>query len=231
MSNYLASEEAPASEAPQETTKKRSGALRETIETMILALIIFFGVRQLVLNFQVDGHSMDPNLDNGEMLLVNRHAYETYNLSSLVNWLPFIELDEHTITPFGAVERGDIVVFNPPIDDKPYIKRIIGLPGDEISFQDGHVWVNGTEVIEDHIVKETTCPTSACRESIIVPEGHVYVLGDNRTSSEDSRYFGPITIDSIIGKAIFTYWPIGDVGRVPHYDYDVPAATNDTSGD
>lgn len=231
MSNYVASEDAPVSESPPATTHKRSGALRETIETLILALIIFVGVRQLVLNFQVDGHSMDPNLDNGEMLLVNRHAYDTYNLSSVLNWIPYIDLDQHEVTPFGGVERGDIVVFNPPTDDKPYIKRIIGLPGDEISFQNGHVYVNGVELVEEHITKETNCPTSSCREAIIVPEGYVYVLGDNRTSSEDSRYFGPITIDSIIGKAIFTYWPIEDIGRVPHENYDVPPATNTASDD
>jgi signal peptidase I len=231
MSNYAASEEAPVSEAPPVVVEKRSGALRETIETLILAAIIFFGVRQLVLNFQVDGHSMDPNLDNGEMLLVNRHAYDSYNLASIVNWLPFIDVDSKTVTPFGDVERGDIVVFNPPNDDKPYIKRIIGLPGDEISFADGKVLVNGEVLEEAHITKVTNCPSAACREAIIVPEGHVFVLGDNRTSSEDSRYFGPITIDSIIGKAIFTYWPVGDIGRVPHYTYDVPPALNETAGD
>ncbi|MCC6705064.1 MAG: signal peptidase I [Thermomicrobiales bacterium] len=231
MSNIAATEETPIVEAPQEGTKKRSGALRETIETLILAALIFFGVRQLVLNFQVDGHSMDPNLDNGEMLLVNRHAYETYNLSALINWLPFININDHVVTPFGAVERGDIVVFNPPNDDKPYIKRIIATAGDEVSFQDGHVFVNGQQVIEEHIVKPTNCPSASCREAIIVPEGYVYVLGDNRTSSQDSRYFGPIAIDSIIGKAIFAYWPVSDIGRVPHYDYDVPAATNPVGDD
>ena len=119
MSNYVASEEAPIAEAPPASEPKRSGAIREVIETLILAAIIFFGVRQLVLNFQVDGHSMDPNLDNGEMLLVNRHAYETWNLASLINWLPFVDIEPIDVTPFGVVERGDIVVFDPPNDDKP----------------------------------------------------------------------------------------------------------------
>lgn len=231
MSNFAASEEAPVSDAPPTTQPKRSGALRETIETLILAAIIFFGVRQLVLNFQVDGHSMDPNLDNGEMLLVNRHAYETYNLSSLINWLPFVDVDPFEITPFGAVERGDIVVFDPPGDDKPYIKRIVAMAGDEISFSNGHVFVNGMQLEEAHIDDDTNCPNAACREAIVVPEGHVYVLGDNRNSSQDSRYFGPIAIDSIIGKAVFTYWPISDVGRVPHYNYEVPAASEVAGGD
>jgi signal peptidase I len=205
--------------------KKRSGALRETIETLILALLIFIGVRQVVLNFQVDGESMLPNLHNGEMLLVNRHAYEDYNLSSLINWIPGVDISDHIVTPFGAVERGDIVVFNPPNDDKPYIKRIIGLPGDVITFANDHVYVNGYEVQEAHIVDPTRCPTSSCRVPVTVPEGHVYVMGDNRDNSDDSRYFGPIEIDSIIGKAVVTYWPLSEIGRVPHYDYsDVPAA-------
>lgn len=207
------------------TPKKRSGALRETIETLLLALLIFIGVRQLVLNFQVDGDSMLPNLHNGEMLLVNRHAYEEYNLSSLINWVPGVDISDHTVTPFGDVERGDIVVFNPPNDDKPYIKRIIGLPGDVITFSNDHVYVNGHEVQEDHIVDPTRCPTSSCRVPVTVPEGHVYVMGDNRDNSDDSRYFGPIEIESIIGKAVVTYWPLNEIGRVPHYDYSgVPAA-------
>jgi signal peptidase I len=242
MSNYAASPEPPDtdhvpttfdSEAPVEpgaeatsgsVPKKRSG-LRETIETLILAVLIFFGVRQFVLNFQVDGESMVPNLQNGEMLLVNRHAYEEYNLSSLVNWIPGVDIDAQVVTPFGGVERGDIVVFNPPNDDKPYIKRIIGLPGDVISFANDHVYVNGVEVQEDHIDDPTRCPTSNCQRPVTVPEGHVYVLGDNRDNSDDSRYFGPVPIDDIIGKAIVTYWPLDEIGRVPHYDYsDIPAA-------
>lgn len=218
-------------EAPVEQTKRRSGALRETIETLILAFIIFIAVRQVVLNFQVDGNSMVPNLTNGEMLLVNRHAYEQYNLSSLFNWIPGVNLAAHVITPFGAVERGDIVVFDPPNDDKPYIKRIIGLPGDTISFADGGVYVNGQRLVEEHIDDATRCPTQRCQEAFVVPEGHVYVLGDNRDNSDDSRYFGPVAIDNIIGKAILTYWPLREFGRVPHYDYTVPAVAEETAGD
>jgi signal peptidase I len=242
MSNYAASPDPQETETAQSTfdaqapaesdavegsasvPKRRSG-LRETIETLILALLIFFGVRQFVLNFQVDGESMFPNLHNGEMLLVNRHAYEEYNLSSLVDWIPGVDVDDHTVTPFGAVERGDIIVFNPPNDDKPYIKRIIGLPGDVITFANDHVYVNSVEVVENHIIDPTRCPTSNCQRPVTVPEGHVYVLGDNRDNSDDSRYFGPVPIDDIIGKAIVTYWPLDEIGRVPHYDYsNIPAA-------
>jgi signal peptidase I len=214
---------------PQATTKKRSSALRETIETLILALIIFVAVRQVVLNFRVDGSSMLPNLHNGEMLLVNRHAYEDYNLASLINWIPGVDVDGKVIRPFGSVERGDIVVFNPPIDNKPYIKRIIGLPGDVITFANDHVLVNGAVLDEDYdLGGPTSCPRNAeaCNAGpITVGPDQVFVMGDNRENSEDSRYFGAIDIDSIIGKALVTYWPWRDIGRVPHYDYgDVPEA-------
>ena len=212
------------------TTKKRSSALRETIETLLLALIIFVAVRQVVLNFRVDGNSMLPNLHNGEMLLVNRHAYEDYNLASLINWIPGVDAGDKIIHPFGEVKRGDIVVFNPPIDNKPYIKRIIGLPGDVITFADGHVLVNGAVLQENYdLGGPTNCPrgAEACSAGpITVGPDQVFVMGDNRENSEDSRYFGPIDIDSIIGKALVTYWPWSDIGRVPHYDYgDVPEAT------
>lgn len=208
---------------------KKSGAIRETIETLILALIIFVLVRQVVLNFRVDGHSMDPNLHNGEMLLVNRRAYTDVNFASLINWIPGVDVNGHDYHPFGNVERGDIIVFNPPNGDKPYIKRIIGLPGDVITFQDGFVYVNGVKLDEPYIADGngiTRCPTTSCRVPVTVGPDQVYVLGDNRTNSEDSRYFGPFAISAIIGKAWITYWPLSDLGRVPHYEYpNIPDAS------
>jgi len=217
---------------PRTAVKKRSGALRETIETLLLALIIFVAVRQVVLNFRVDGNSMLPNLHNGEMLLVNRHAYEGYNLASLINWIPGVDAGDKVVHPFGKVSRGDIVIFNPPVDTKPYIKRIIGLPGDVITFANGQVVVNGNPLDEGYdLGGPTECPGAARGElscnsgPITVGPDQVYVMGDNREASSDSRYFGPVDIDSIIGKAIITYWPLSDFGRVPHYDYpDLPAA-------
>ncbi len=185
-----------------------------------------------MLNFRVDGNSMFPNLHNGEMLLVNRHAYEGYNLASLINWVPGVDAGDKVVHPFGKVNRGDIVIFNPPVANKPYIKRIIGVPGDVITFADGKVVINGTPLDENYdLGGPTFCPSMAtgklsCNSGpITVGPDQVYVMGDNRENSEDSRYFGPIDIDSIIGKAMITYWPWSDIGRVPHYDYpDVPAA-------
>ena len=107
---------------------KKSSAMREIIETLLLALIIFVAVRALVLNFKVDGRSMIPNLQNSEMLLVNRNSYLHVDLNSIINVLPWEDrsgTDEWY--PFSPPHRGDIIVFNPPTtSDKPYIKRVIG---------------------------------------------------------------------------------------------------------
>src|SRR5919107_3044701 len=114
---------------PAPSAKNQAGrAVREVVETLLLAALIFFLVRLVVLNFRVDGQSMTPNLDNEQMLLVNRNAYQ------------FVDWQGNTFYPFDPPERGDIVVFNPPTEsDKPYIKRIIGLPGDEVTFSNGQV--------------------------------------------------------------------------------------------
>ena len=206
-----------------ETTAKRGGrAVREIVETLLLALVIFLGVRLVVLNFRVDGQSMAPNLDNQEMLLVNRNAYAHFDLNGLFDLLPGEDRDEERIIyPFDPPERGDIIVFNPPVrdPDKPYIKRVIGLPGERITFRDGLVLVNGELLDEPYIEAGITDCERGRNCRVNVEEGEVYVLGDNRDNSSDSRSFGAVEVESIIGKAWFTYWPSDDIGLVPHYDY------------
>lgn len=218
--------EAVSSLPAAQPVKKRS-ALRETIETLLLAAIIFFAVRLVILNFRVDGNSMLPNLHNREMLLVNHQAYLHLDLGAIVNWIPGVDVGDHEVYPFNPPQRGDIIVFNPPNDDKPYIKRIIGLPGDTIAFADGYVILNGQRLDEPYIQAGITrCPTRQCEQPVTIGPGQVYVLGDNRGNSEDSRYFGPIQISSIIGKAWVTYWPLDDFGRVPHYGYKATASAS-----
>jgi len=190
--------------------------VREIIETLLLAALIFFLVRLVVLNFRVDGGSMIPNLDNGQMLLVNRNAYE------------HVDLNGSRYYPFDPPERGDIIVFDPPTNsDKPYIKRVIGLPGEEVSFGDGHVFINGKPIEEGYIVDRTRCGRSDTCD-VVVPPDSVFVLGDNRGNSQDSRVFGTVPVGNIIGKAWLSYWPPDDFGFVPHESYTLAAAASST---
>lgn len=198
----------PTAQQPQATRNQASRAVREIVETLLLAALIFFLVRLVVLNFRVDGESMLPNLDDGQMLLVNRNAYQ------------FIDVGGNRLYPFDPPERGDVVVFDPPTNsEKPYIKRIIGLPGEEITFDQGHVFVDGIMLDEEYIQDRTRCGRSDTCD-VVVPEDHVFVLGDHRSNSSDSRVFGVVPVENIVGKAWLSYWPLNDFGFVPHESYD-----------
>jgi signal peptidase I len=202
---------------PPQARNQAGRAVREIIETLLLAALIFFLVRLVVLNFRVDGGSMLPNLDNEEMLLVNRNAYQ------------HVDLNGSRYYPFDPPARGDVIVFDPPTNsDKPYIKRIIGLPGDEITFGDGHVFINGQPLEEDYITERTRCGRSDTCD-VVVPPDTVYVLGDNRGNSQDSRVFGTVPVGNIIGKAWLSYWPPDDFGFVPHENYGPAAAPSATA--
>jgi signal peptidase I len=144
------------------------------------------GQGTVIYTFRVDGYAMVPALHSGDEVLVDPEAYAK-----------------------RAPERGDIVVFDPPVaSEKPYIKRVIGVAGDTIEIkQDGYVYVNGVKLEEPYIQGGITeCNVRKC-EPMTVPEGSVYVLGDNRRNSSDSRIFGTVKIDRIIGKAWFAYDP------------------------
>jgi signal peptidase I len=205
--------------------RKRSSALREIIETALLALLIFVLVRAFVLNFKVDGSSMEPTFETGEMLLVNRNAYRSLDAWDVIDWIPGV--DERHGTPlldFGDPERGDVIVFTPPPPglDKPYIKRVIGMPGDTVEVRNEGVFVNGIQLDEAYVGgKPSICQPSwdYCNTPVIIPDGTVYVMGDNRTDSEDSRFFGPVPAENIIGKAWIVYWPTEVWGPVKHPDY------------
>jgi len=212
---------APAESDSAKHAKSGGRAIREIVETLLLALVIFVGVRLVVLNFRVDGDSMIPNLTNGEMLLVNRNVYFHFDLDGVLDALPFVERDgENIVYPFHPPERGDIIVFNPPEQptDKPYIKRVIALPGERVTFEGVNVVIDGIQLNEPYIIEDTGCGGSQICD-VVVPEGHVFVLGDNRNNSTDSRSFGVVDVDAIIGKAWIGYWPRDEIGIVDHYDY------------
>lgn len=208
-------------------------AVREVIETLLLAALIFFLVRLVVLNFRVDGESMTPSLQNEQMLLVNVNAYRHFDLNGLLNLIPGQDReDPWVVWPLGMPERGDIVVFNPTPDAaQPYIKRIIGLPGERITFQDGFVYVNGQRLDEPYLRGARTRCRGGDICDIVVSPGYVFVLGDNRNNSTDSRVIGEVPLSSVVGKAWLSYWPLDMFGLVPHYDYpSLPETSTDTGG-
>jgi signal peptidase I len=193
------------------------------VETLLIAVLIFVAVRMVVLNYRVVGHSMLPGLEGGEMLLVNRNAYASFDTWSLVDWLPFVEHEDANIVhPFSPPQPGDIVILNAPVNGAsfPYIKRIIGLEGETVEIRDDVVLIDGQPLNEPYLDDETTmCASQPNCGPFTVPEGAVFVLGDNRDNSSDSPDFGPVDVDDIIGKAWFGYWPLDKIGVVTHYDY------------
>lgn len=207
--------------------RKRRSLLREVLELATLVLVVMFLLRQVVMPYAVDGASMNPFLDNGEHLFVNRLSYADLNLTSWLNVLPGVDVGEGEAISFGTPHRGDIIVLNPPTSStSPYVKRVIALPGETVTFRDGLVFVDGIPLTESYIDGAITfCRTPVVQQSdswcsLTVPDDSVYVLGDNRMHSSDSRAFGPVKISAIVGKVVFTNWPLDRFGPVPAPDYD-----------
>ncbi len=177
---------------PQETEEKRSGFMRFVIdvaETLILSIVLFAAINAVSARIRVDGASMEPTLQSGEFVIVNKLAYL-----------------------FGEPTTGDVIVFHFPRDpDQEYIKRIIGLPGDRVEIKNGEVYVNDRVLDEDYIA------ASPVYEDILeVPDDSLIVLGDNRNNSSDSHNWGPVPLDYVIGKAMFVYWPPTEWGVLNH---------------
>ncbi len=189
---------------------------RELVETLLLALLIFLAVRSTVQNFKVEGDSMFPSLDNGQYIIVNKLAFAEFDLAKF-DWVPFLDIGDsakHHI--FGTPGRGDVVVFRSPTNpDRDFIKRVIGVPGDHIEIRDSTVYVNGNQLSESYTYGRTSCSSSQCAWT--VEPGRYFVLGDHRNNSSDSRVFGTIPEGSIIGKALFSYWPVSDMGLAPNH--------------
>ncbi len=211
----------PVEPAPTATSRTRTGGrlLRELGETALIAVLIYTAVRALILPYEVEGASMSPNLHNSDRLLVSRQSYLHVDVESVFGFLPWVDgSEDHDIYPFGKPERGDVIVFTPPVSpasEQPYVKRVIGLPGDSVTFQDGRVFVDGVVLDETYISGAITfCADRVNCDLGPVPEGYVFVLGDNREHSLDSRAFGFVPVDSVIGQAVFTNWPLDDFGPV-----------------
>jgi len=167
-------------EVPVEEKMNWKRFVLDIIETLALAAILFFGINLVSARVRVDGFSMQPTLEDGEFVLVSKVNYQ-----------------------FGDVERGDIVVFHFPLDpEQELIKRVIGLPSDTISVQNGQVSVNGWVLDEPYIAA-----APAYSGEWIVPDGQLFVLGDNRNDSSDSHSWGYLPLEKVVGKAVVIYWP------------------------
>ncbi|HET9851854.1 MAG TPA: signal peptidase I [Candidatus Limnocylindrales bacterium] len=178
------------------------GRLFEVVETVALTVVIFLVIQTFVAQpYQVQMTSMENTFLPGHYVLVDKLT---------PRWAPYL--------------RGDIVVFDPPeaaTSDRldPFIKRVIGAPGDTVALQDGKVLVNGIELDEPYLFtgsdgnQEPTDPEGGGTEWVVA-EGQLFVMGDHRQASSDSRSFGPIEIGNVIGRAWLRYWPFDAFGLI-----------------
>jgi len=182
---------APASNNPVPAKRSLAGALmywaRDLLFSVVLAVIVILFLYQPV---KVEGTSMMPTLDDQERIFINKFVYRLH---------------------FGAIDRGDTVVFWYPGDPtKSYIKRVIGIPGDRVEVERGTVVVNGRPLVEDYVPPEYRDNSDMPARS--VPQEEYFVLGDHRSSSNDSRSWGMVPRRNIYGKAVFIYWPLDKMG-------------------
>ena len=190
-----------------------SGVAREFLEAVLLALVVFLVIETSVQNFKVDGPSMNPTLENGQFLLVNKVVYFKIDQERLSRIIPFWRAN-HARESFAVhpPERGEVIVFHYPKDERrDFVKRVIGVPGDRISIKEGTVWVNEKRLSEDYI---TAPDTSNMSERKMGPKEY-FVLGDNRPGSTDSRKGWNVPEENILGKVWIVYWPLSSWTLLP----------------
>lgn len=171
--------------------------LRDILETVLIAFILAFLLRMFVVeSFLVQGTSMHPTLHDNEYLLVDKLVYR-----------------------LGSLRRSDVVVFRYPMNpSKDFIKRVVAVAGDRVRIEDGRLYVNGEYVPEPYVLNRDR----GDMPERIVPPGHIFVLGDNRVNSEDSRSFGTVSMNLVVGRAFVVWWPPTDIRRV-----NPPSTTTD----
>ena len=166
--------------------------IRDVLTTILVAVVVFFILQVTIQVSVINGSSMEPDLQDGERLIINKAVYH-----------------------FAEPARGDIIIFNPPENHSsvPFIKRIIGLPGDTVEIKNGQVIVNGEALTEPYIEEAP----EYYMQKITVPDNSYFVLGDNRNLSNDSHNGWTVLRSEIIGKAWVSIWPPSLWGLAPHY--------------
>lgn len=165
--------------------------MKSFIRDLIIVVVIVIGISFFIKPIIVKGSSMVPTLENKDYLLINKQAYN-----------------------LGEPERGDIVVFPHEEGDGEeslYIKRVIALPGDRLVIKNGNVYIND-ELQEEEYIKNAA--TTSGKIDFVIPEGEIFVMGDNRENSSDSRYFGTVTIDDVLGEVMVRLFPLNKIGSV-----------------
>jgi signal peptidase I len=182
-------------DVPQPKIRQRRSFAREMVETILLIAAIYAFVNLATARFVVDGHSMLPNFDTNQFIIVSRVAYI-----------------------LGDPQRGDVVVFHYPLQyERDFIKRVIGLPGETVTILDGRVYIDGKLLEEPYIAN--FCRGKSCDGEWVVGPQQYFVLGDNRGASKDSQDFGPVDRKYIVGRAFVRYWPPKDWGLIKHWKY------------
>ncbi len=199
--------EPPVAEVPVPRRRSRTlDAAIEILTTVVLAVVLYVVIQTFVVQtYRVEQDSMLPNLQPDQHLLIDK------------------------LTPrFDDYSRGDIVVFHPPDasspSDVPFIKRVIGLGGEHVEVHDGAVYVNRVRLTEPYVFKNQPTLPVCGTSSWDVPVGSLLVLGDHRQASTDSRCFGTVAVDQVIGRAWLRFWPLNTIGilQTPTYP-DIPA--------
>lgn len=197
---------------PEKELVKKNETM-EWVKAIVIAAGLVFIIRLFIFApFIVDGASMEPNFETGERLIVNKIIYSLHE-----------------------PKRGEVIVFHAPNDTRDYIKRVIGLPGETVKVEGDKLYINNVLFEEDYI-KDAEDKAAANGgtynsrnynmdnelEAGVIPEGKIFVMGDNRSNSSDSRVFGTITYKSIIGRADIIFWPLDKFSFIKHsYTYEV----------
>lgn len=178
---------------------KKKNAWRENIEAILIAIVIALFIRTFVVQaFKIPSGSMLETLQIGDQILVNKFIYGVK--------IPFT--GGKVLIPFKEPEKGDIVVFEYPEDpSKDFIKRVVAVEDDTVSIVDKQLYVNGKPVADEPYAQYSTLPTHADNmKQIVVPEDKLFVMGDNRDNSHDSRFWGFVDLSAVKGEAFMIYW-------------------------